>query len=161
MQRSWLSRYRGDVIITIYFRPFWSCRGSGRLSPFPPFYNIRGKKPASSSDISETIAKHWVISCGKALSLDSGGPSARIAIEFRAQAKERTAKSLLSLGCDFSLLVIPCSGHLMPWVGSWWCVWNNNHSLRNHVLVHVFDKAHKREFFFIFGDFNDCRQQLD
>lgn len=75
----------------------------------------------TQTDISEIIAKYWVISFGRALLLYGSEPSAQIAIGSRAQPKERAdPKSQLRSGCDFLSACHPLQiGRLMSRVSSY------------------------------------------
>lgn len=75
----------------------------------------------AQTDISDVVAKYWVISFGEALLLYGSEPSAQIAIGSSVQSKERVdSKSQLWSGSDLFSACHPLQiGHLMSSVTSY------------------------------------------
>lgn len=81
----------------------------------------RGNVSPAQTDISDVVAKYWVISFGEALLLYGSEPSAQIAIGSSVQSKERVdSKSQLWSGSDLFSACHPLQiGHLMSSVTSY------------------------------------------
>lgn len=63
---------------------------------------------AAETDISDVVAKYWVISFGGALLLYGSEPSAQIAIGGSARSEERLDSLCSAWALTYSQLVTPC-----------------------------------------------------
>lgn len=68
----------------------------------------RGNLRAAETDISDVVAKYWVISFGGALLLYGSEPSAQIAIGGSTRSEERLDFLFSGWALTYSQLVTPC-----------------------------------------------------